>query len=246
MNETTQASRRTAARAAGFSYLFMVLGGIHYYLFVGSRLTVAGNAAATASTVLANEALFRVGVGYELLMAINLVVLAMALHVILKPVGGNLASLALYWVLAEAILAAAMVLVAFIALQLLQGRSALSSPGPEQLLDLVGLYLSVRMAGHTISTVFLSLGMLVFMFLLLQSRFVPRALAGFGVASYSLMLLAALVNILVPGSPASMMSMQSTFDVICIVPSILFEVSAGLWLSFRGVDLRADARGLVS
>jgi Domain of unknown function (DUF4386) len=246
MTDTTGAPRRSAAKAAGIAYLFMVLGGIHYYLFVGSRLTVAGNATATANTVLANEALFRVGVGYELLMAINLVVLAMALYVILEPIRRSLASLALYLVLAEAILAAAMVLVAFFALQLLRGQSSLTSLGPERLLDLVGLYLSVRMAGHTISTVFLCLGMLVFMFLLLGSRLVPGVLAGFGVVSYSLMLLAALINILIPGSPASMMSLQSTFDLVCIVPSILFEVCAGLWLSFRGVDLGADARGLVS
>ncbi len=246
MNDTPQASRRSAARVAGVAYLFMVLGGIHYYLLVASRLAVDGDATATAHAAMANEALFRIGVGYELLMAINLVILAVAHYVILKPTRTNLATLALSSVLVEATLAAVMVLFGFIALQLLNGRSSLSPLGTESLLGLVGLYLSVRMAGHTVSAVFLSLGMLLFMFLFFKSRVVPRALAGLGAISYSLMLFAAFNNILAPGAPASMMSLQCTIDLAYIVPSILFEVGAGLWLTFKGLDLRADVGGLAS
>jgi hypothetical protein len=241
MNGTLQASQRNAARAAGLAYLFMVSGGILYWVFVGSRLTVAGNASAAVHAVMANELLFRVGIGYELFMASNVMALAMAHHVILKPIDRNLASLGFHSVLAEAFLAAAMVLAAFIALQLLNGQSSLTALAPAQLQDLVGLYLNVRIAGHTISTVFLSLGMTVFMYLFYRSRYIPKALAAFGMLSYSLMLVAALVNILVPGSPTTMMTMQRTFDVACVAPSILLEVIAGAWLLFKGLDDRRPA-----
>lgn len=238
MTGSVQQSQRSAAKVAGAAYLCMVLGGILYWVLVVSRLSAPGDAAAAAGNVLAHEGLFRLGVGYELLMVANLVALAMAHHVMLKPIGRQLAAVGLYSVLVEAFLAAAMVLAAFVALQFLNGAAKTTTLGRGPLLDLVGRYLDVRNAGHTISTVFLSVGMIAFQWLLYRSRYVPRPLAAFGVFSYAAMLLAALVNVLVPGSPPTLMAMQRPFDVACVVPSILLEMAAGAWLLFKGLEER--------
>lgn len=237
------ASQRHAAWAAGVAYLFMVLGGILYWVLVGSRFTVAGAAVAAADAVMANERLFRIGIGWEIVNAVNLVVLALAHRVMLERESRNLASLGLHLVLAEAFLAAAMALAGFIALQLLNAQSSLTALGPALLHDLVGLYLDVRIAGHTVSAVFLNAGMIVFMWLLFRAGYVPRALAGFGMLSYLLMLALTLGNVLAPGAPASPMTLQSTFDVACVVPSILFEFTAGAWLLIKGLDLREGTLG---
>ena len=54
-------SIKTTARIAGLLYLLLVPLGIFGMLFVGSMLVVPGNAAATASNIMASEGLFRLG-----------------------------------------------------------------------------------------------------------------------------------------------------------------------------------------
>jgi hypothetical protein len=234
-----QATASQTARVAGLAYLFLVLGGIIYWLLVGTRLASAGSAGATAGAVLAQEQLFRAGVACEILMSVNVVVLAAAHRALLERVGRGLSSLAFGLVLVDALLAAAMALAAFTALQVLKGGASLAVRGPGPLQELVGRYLDVRIAGHTVGSVFLDLGMMLFLWLLLRSGMIPRWLAGFGLLAYSAILLAALANILAPGSPPTMMTLKSAGEAAWVVPSILFEVTAGLWLLVRGVADRA-------
>lgn len=234
-NHALPASRGATPAVAGAAYLFMVLGGIFWWVLIGSKFVVAGEPAAAAAQVLANEQLFRVGIAYEVLMSINLIALAMSHHAMLKPSGRTLAALARWLVLTGAILAAVMVLLAFLAFQVLRAQSSAAEATAQQLGEVVGLYLNVRIAGHTISAVFLHLGMLVFLSLFLRSRRIPRSLALFGILAYGLILAAALVNIVVVGSPASMMTMQSAAEAACVVPSIVLELALGGWLLTKGL-----------
>lgn len=232
-----RASQHSSAKIAGFSYLFMLLGHIHYYVFVATKLAIPGDALLRANAVMANEWLFRIGLGYELLMSINLLFLAQAHCVILKSIDRNLASLAFFSVLTKAILAAVMVLITFTAIQFLSGQSFLTAVNIKQLQDIIGLYLLVRMAGHTISAVFLYLGMATFLYLLLKSRYIPSPLAMLGIGSYSIMLGYVLINVIAPGTPMSTLTMENTFDILCIVPSLLFEAIAGIWLLSKGLEV---------
>jgi len=51
-----------------------------------------------------NELLFRIGITIELIMSIGLIVLALALYIILKPVNRNLALLGLLWQLKSSVI----------------------------------------------------------------------------------------------------------------------------------------------
>lgn len=68
-----------------------------YAFYVRSRLFVLGDAAQMARNVAASARLFRVGVATELLTVVGVVVLLWALYVALKPVGEDVALLAVFF-----------------------------------------------------------------------------------------------------------------------------------------------------
>ena len=236
LGHTEEESQCKAAKVAGLMFLFIVIGWTLNWTLVDYKLIVAGNATATVNNIMANELLFRIGITNELLFSISGVVLALALYIILKPVNKNLALLALFLKLMEAIIGAVMVLVAFFALQMLNGKAYLTVFKPEQLQDIVGLFLNVRSTGSTISMVFLGMNLIVFLYLLFKSKYVPGILAGFGILSYSLILVYSSANILAPQN-ATVLTMVNTISMIFFAPSVLFELMIGLWLLIKGINV---------
>ena len=114
-------SQRKAAKVAGVMFLFSLIVPSLNWAFILSKLVVAENVIATANNIMANEFQFRIGISIELIMSVGLIVLGLALYIVLKPVNKNLALLALLLKLVEATMAAGIVLVSFIALQVLNG-----------------------------------------------------------------------------------------------------------------------------
>lgn len=80
--------------------------------------------------------------------------------------------------------------------------------------------------------VFLGINMTLFSYLLLKSKFVPKILAGFGIFSFALIFIHALMFIVAP-QYAGMLNNQ----VIFYTPSGLFEIAIGLWLLIKGVNI---------
>ncbi|MFC1481321.1 DUF4386 domain-containing protein [Candidatus Neomarinimicrobiota bacterium] len=231
-NHSTETSLRKVAIVAGFMFLLAFIVPTLNWAFVLSKLNVAENALATANNIMANELLFRFGITIELFMAVSLIVLALALYIILKPVNKNLALLALLLKLTEAAIVAAIVLVTFIALQVSSGQASLTVFTQEQLQVPVGLMLNENNALFAISMVFLGLDMMIFSYLLFKSRYVPRLLAGFGILSFALIFIHALIFMLAP-KYAAMPIIQSIF----YGPSGLFELIIGTWILIKGIDV---------
>ncbi|MGB2803934.1 MAG: DUF4386 domain-containing protein [Candidatus Zixiibacteriota bacterium] len=226
-------SQRKAARVAGFMFLFSLIIPTLNWTFVLSKFIVAENALATAKNIMANELLFRIGITVELFMSVGLVVLALALYIILKPVNKNLALLALFLKLAEAIIAAVIVLVSFIALQVLKGDAYLTVFTPEQLQVPVGLILNAHFAIYSIPMVFLGLDMMVFSYLFFKSKYIPRILAGFGILSFALIFIHALMFILAPKCATMPIN-----QIVFWAPSGLFEIIIGIWLLSKGLKVQ--------
>ena len=228
---TEEASQSKAAKVAGLMFLFIVLGWTLNWTLIDSKLIVAENTTATVNNIMANELLFRIGIANQLIFSISGVVLALALYIILKSVNKNLALLALFLKLAEAILGAVIALGSFIALLILKGH-ALNAFEPGQIQALVGLFLNGRISISAIPMVFLGLNMMVFFYLLFKSKYVPGILAGFGILSYALIFIYALITILSPNYAAIMI-----IQIFCWAPSVLFELMIGLWLLIKGVNV---------
>jgi len=230
-NRAVEASPLAYARVAGAAYLTIAIVALVYGLLVESKLIVSGNDAVTATNILANESLFRIGIVLVLIIYVSVVVASWALYVILRTVHENLALLALLLRSAEAILGAATVLMSFIVLFVLEGNAPSNAFETEQLHALAGRFLDVRTAGLDIVLIFIGLGATIFCYLLLKSKYIPRWLAAWGMFTYLSMLSLALVSILFPNHPAML-------EFVLYGAGELFELTLGFWLVFKGIDLQ--------
>lgn len=215
------------ARLAGFLYLTIIVTSILSLFLVESRLVVDGDPAATAARIAANQTLFRAGFVYDMVMFASVVALAWALFVILRGVDRNQALLALLWRMAEAVVGAVTVLLGVLVVLLVGSQGVRAAFEPEQLHSLVDVLLTARGIGFDVTIFFLSLGTIVNCRLLYRSRYVPRVLAGLGIAAFVLMLVGAVVSLLLP--------QYKDLAMAGWAPGIVFEVVIGVWLLLNGV-----------
>lgn len=229
-NSTVGASQRRATIVAGLAYPLIIVLGVLKVNFLEASLVVSGDDAATSGNLAANEWLFRIGIVSEIVLFMLVVSLALALYVILKAVDENLALAALLFRLGEGVVGGIVTVISgLMPLLLLDGEAAF---GTAQMQALVGSFLDVRTAGLDIIMIFMSPGGIIFCYLFLKSRYVPSILAIWGIVTYSTMLGYSFVHILFPDLPEMV-------SIILFTPGGLFEVTLGLWLLFRGVDVRA-------
>jgi len=108
------------------------------------------------------------------------IVLVWTLYVVVKPIHGNLALLAVLFRLAENCLAAVATLSPFAALSFVTGADTLRAFDPGQLQALACTVRRGQGMGLGVAFVFLGVGSAIFSFLWFRSRYVPRALAAAG------------------------------------------------------------------
>ncbi len=231
-NRTADSSQLVYARIAGVAYILIIVIGVLSGTLIGSKLIVPGDDGLTARNIMANELLFRIGIVCALVMYAGVLVLSAALYVVLEKVNRNLALLALLLRSAEAIVGAATMLFAFAALFLVNGEGRSTALNTEQLHALAGVFLDVHTAGLDLVLFLIGLGGTVFGYLFVVSRYVPRALAAWGIFTYSSILVLAFVSILVPKCPVIL-------ETVLYALGGAFELVFGFWLVFKGVDLHA-------
>lgn len=221
-------SQRTAARVAGLAYLITFATVVSVNFGIHDRLIV-DTSAETARNILAHERLFRIGIAGDLIYCAGVVVLLTALYVILRPVNRGLALLAAFWRLVFVLMWLVMALHLFDALRLISGADYLRAIGPEQLQALARLDLGTRFDYYYVGLLFGSLASTACGCLWYKSRYIPRALAAFGVISSAFCVACTLVFYIFPG-----------FDKIVNLwwfdtPMGLFDIALSFWLIFKGL-----------
>ncbi len=224
---TVDESQRKAAKVVGAVYLFGFVAAFDEF-YVRGRLIVDNSAAETARNIMAHERLFRLGIAVDLTEMASIVVLATALYVILKVVNQNLALLAAFWRLMEAAICVVMTLSSFDVLRVLSGADYLHVFEADRLQALASIYVGAHGAGYNVAEIFLGLGSTVFGYLWLKSRFVPRALAAWGVLSSLLVATCTVAFIIFPG-------FEDIAAPAGYVPIAIFEVTMGFWLLVKGL-----------
>ena len=96
MEPIAEASPRLKARIAGVFYLLEMLTG-GFALFVVGRLVVSGDAAATATNILAHQSLFQLGFAANLLGFACYVAVTGLFYDLFKPVNRSLSLLAAFF-----------------------------------------------------------------------------------------------------------------------------------------------------
>jgi len=180
-------SQRKAARVAGFAYLITFATVVYVNFGIHERLIVENNAAETARNILAHERLFRIGIAGDLIYCAGVIVLLTTLYVILKPVNRGLALLAAFWRFVWVLMWLVMTLNLFDALRLLSGadylRANLRAFEAERLQALARFYLGTSFDYYYVALLFGALASTACGYLWFKSRYIPGALAAFGVIS---------------------------------------------------------------
>jgi hypothetical protein len=232
---TVDASQRKAARVVGFTLLLGWVIVAVANLNINFRLVVPGNAVETARNILAHETLFRINVACNLIYVAIILALISALYVIFKPVNRNLALVATFCRLVLAIMWGITALNTLSALRLLGDSAYLSVFGADQLKTLARLNIAGSFDAYYVGLPFWGLASTVCSYLWLKSRYVPRALAVYGVISSGWCVICAFAFIVFPHFDAIVG--LSWFDV----PMVIFELALGLWLLVKGLKPSGEA-----
>jgi Domain of unknown function (DUF4386) len=230
MNPTTLAAGRgaqqTYARLAGFLYLLVMAAFIAPVMMI-SGLAAPGDFAQTAANVLASETQYRAALSILAFGVAAIVLLGGSLYALLRHVSPDLALIALLWRVAEAVFLGVGVIVRFAVLQNYSGAAA-DAGSAESLHRLMS---SVIGASSYVGFVCLSAGSTLFFYLLFKSRYLPRAVGGFGVVASALLGLVSFAYLLFP-------TLVAPLGMTIMAPMFIAEIGAGLWLLIAGADLK--------
>jgi len=172
----TETSPRLQARITGAIYLLTILTGIFAQGFVSGRLVVDGDAAATATNILAHRGLFQLGFAVYLVEMACQIAMTALFYDLLKPAGRSVSLVAAFLGFAGCVIKTFSRVFFIAPLFVLGGAHYLSVFSAEQLQALALLFLKVNDHGAAIALVFFGFYALLTGYLIVRSTFLPRIL----------------------------------------------------------------------
>lgn len=232
-------SQRKAARFAGLAYIIIIFAGIFAEVFVRSGMIVAGDAAATASNIMASESFFRIGIVSDVVMLIADVIVALALYVLLRPINRNLALLAAFFRLVQASVLGVNLLNLYAVLQFLGGADYLAVFDAEQSSALAMSFLEAHAMGYDIGLIFFAFGTAILGYLLFKSGYVPKVIAIALPLASVVYLVGSFAHILAP-------DIAGMVEPAYLLPFVA-ESALALWLLVKGANIQIkDSNTLIA
>jgi hypothetical protein len=222
-------SQRTAAKIAGWSYIFSFAIVVFANYVLLNPLIVPRNAADTARNLLAHPTQFRTALTLFLTYSIGAVVLAGALYIILRPINHYLALLGALFRLVFAMSWLLSVIYSLGALRLLGSTPYLQVFEPDRLQALARVMIASTFDNYYVGLPFFGLAATVCAWLWLKSNYIPRGLSIFGVIASAWCVLCAVVYLIFPDFN------KIVNDYIFDSPMALFELVVSFWLLFKGL-----------
>ena len=173
---STVSSPKRLARIAGLLYLAVgILGG---FAFAGvySPMYVAGDAAATASNLIANAGLVRIGVAADLIQVTVWVFLALTLYVLLRHVSGYAARAMVVLVAIGASISFVNILFEFQGMRVATDPTYTAMAGTAGSTALAMLMLDLQHYGYAIAGIFFGLWLVPLGYLTFKSGMFPKVL----------------------------------------------------------------------
>jgi len=174
MERDMDSSKKTARLAGLLWFLSIVTGGFGL-IYIRSNIIVPGDAAATASNIMASEFLYRAAIVSSLFSQIFLFFLGLTLFHLFKEVNKRLATVLLASVMISVAIAVVNTLNHFGALLVLSQADFLNVFNSEQLNAIVFLFLRLaNSAGQGLLEIFWVPYYFIFGLLIIRSRFLPK------------------------------------------------------------------------
>ena len=169
-------SPKTKARLAGGLFLATIVGGIVAQAFIGDRLIVTGDAAATARNYVENASLIRLAFAIFMVEMTCQIATTALMYDLLAPVDRSLSRMAaLFGYVGSGIKAMAR-LFFYAPLFVLGGTSYLSAFDNSQLEAIAYLLIRINTLGTQIALIFFGVGTVLLGYLMYRATFLPRIL----------------------------------------------------------------------
>ncbi|HEX4438826.1 MAG TPA: DUF4386 domain-containing protein [Thermoanaerobaculia bacterium] len=229
------ASTARTARLAGLLYVLSSIPGAYAWIYVGGRIVVKDDAAATAERIRASEALFRAGIAGELVGMTLFVFVALMLYRLFRPVaeGSALAMFVLILISIPITLVGVVGEVAALDFAGVAGRAHyLSAFDPRQRDALAYLGMTLHLDAIRVAQIFWGLWLFPFGVCVIRSRFIPRFLG-------ALLVLAGIGNL---AEPVAQLVLPQYAGALSVVGKLtLCELPIILWLLTVGARPRREA-----
>lgn len=237
----TMNSPKRLARIAGVLYLLVGIFGGFAEGFVEPKMYVAGNAAVTASNLLANAGLVRIGVAADLFQATVFVFLGMTLYLLLKHVHKSVASAMVVLVAIATSIMCLNDVFEFEGLRAATGAVNLAALGTAGSNALVLLLLDTQHYGLLIAQIFFGLWLVPLGYLAYKSAgWFPKWLGVLLIVGGVCYLVDMLVLFLVP-------DFGQKISTYVVIPSAIAEISMVAYLLVIGVKTgKPDERILIA
>jgi hypothetical protein len=178
---------------------------------------------------------YRFNIAVNVFYVLDSLVVLSLLYVILKPVNRSIALVATFFRLVSAVAWAILALTMLNVLQLLGDPTHLSAFTTNQLLALAKLQGAYGNDAYYIGLPAWALASTIYSVLWFKSRYIPKALAIYGVLSSVWCVLCAFAYLAVPHFD------QMVNVWLYDVPMAIFELVLGLWLLVRGLRVHENA-----
>jgi Domain of unknown function (DUF4386) len=222
MGSMTETSPRFSARISGFFYFLMVLSGALAGV-ARKGIIVGGNAAATATNIMAHGSLYQVAFAGELLLVASYVVVVALFYKMLRPVNPTISLIAAFFGLMGCAIQAGAAVFQLAPMAVLGGAKYLSVFKVDELQAQAYLFLRLYNQEYGIALVFFGFFMLLIGYLVFKSTFLPRVLGVlFGIGGL------AWLTFLAPAFGST--------HVPWILPFDIGEALLPLWLLVKGVN----------
>lgn len=218
------------SRVLGIAFLLQFVTSFSNGVFLKSALIVPGSISESMIRIANNPLLMRAYILVDMLTALGIIFLGVALFLTLRKRNGTIALVALGFYILEAVLLAVSRLEAFSLLGISQeyvtaGQSA-------SLLTMGNLALkAMDFGGGTLHILVFCLGAILFYFLLYKSGVVPRILSLWGLITVFPMLIGTLLVLFDYEAPV--------FLYVLYVP---FELVIGIWILVKGINEASETR----
>lgn len=241
-NQISDVPQRQAAIVAGLGLLIMAIAAFFANFSVVQGLVVPGDAAKTASNIIANQMLFRFGMAGFVVVLICDVLVAWALYLFLKTVNQSLSLLAAIFRLVYTAIFAAALFNLSNAFQMLSGTQYPNTFTPEQVQAQVMMSLESFQYGWLIGLVFFGFHLLVLAYLVMKSSYVPKVLGVLLLTAALGYIVDSFAHFLLPNYA----DYKPLFLLIVAVPGTIGELSLCLWLLIKGGKAQQRAPDLQS
>lgn len=217
-----------SVRLIGFLYILVIVCAGFSQGYVRANLVVPGDAVQTATNIVTNEGLFRVGLVADLIAFILDAVISVMFYQLLKPFDKTLAMISsALKLIAHPAIGALNLLNHFMAFQVLSGATFLSVFDPSQLESFSLMFMEAHRNGYLLAGGFFGVHCFTLGLLLYKSNLIPRFFALMMIVAAFGYLIETFGNFLYPGN-------ESWLAWVVGLSAALGEVELALYLFLKG------------